>query len=275
MSCHKLHQPLFDLRLRCIGLLLMSLTLLAFTACKTQKDGHSSLRLRGIDKEKAVAKHTASHLQFKVLTLKGKADYKNLGTNEALGFTYRIDIAKDSVILASVSKFGIPMMNMLLTQDSVFARILLDKSAIVCDYDIISDKIGMKMNFQALQNLLLGDVDFKEPLALNSGKSGSIELVGKQAPYSVSWFLNGSDFRLEKMVLKDIILGRESEVRYSDFLKIDGQSVATTLLLEATSPDQLRIDLHHSTIDFDKENVNFKFRIGESYEIKPCNVPQR
>jgi hypothetical protein len=253
------------------GLLFLLILALA-TGCKTRKEG-SSTRVRGLDKEKIVERHNKNRPDFKVLSLKGKADYENLSKKDKIGFSYKIDIAKDSLILASVSKFGIPALNVLMTTDSIFVRNVLDKSATICDFSLVSEMLGFGVDFAMMQNFLVGDAKFIEPMVLSSGRNEPIELKGNVKGYSVYWNLNDSHFRLEKMRLKDLILGQESELSYTDFKKVGAYQMASSMQLKVTQPEELRIDLHHTDIDFDKESVSFKFRIPESYEIKPCSKP--
>lgn len=247
---------------------------LILSSCKSRPDGGTT-RVRGLNKAKVVAKHNENRPDFKTLSLKGKADYNNLTKKEKIGFSYRIDIAKDSLILASVTKFGIPAMNVMMNTDSVFVRNMLDRSAIICDFTLVSKMLGFNVNFEMLQNFLVGDANFIEPMVLTSGKNEPIELRGKLDKYTVYWNLNDANFRLEKMRLKDLILGQESEISYSEFKKVDGHPFAQIMQLKVTSPEDVRIQLHHTSIDFDKESVSFKFRIPKSYKIKPCGIPQK
>lgn len=259
-----------NLLLGCTGLLLL-------LGCKPRNTNQPAAELRGMDKEKAIAGHHASHLKFKVLTLKGKADYSDLTQGNTIGFAYRIDIAKDSLILVSLSKFGVPAMNLLLEKDTVRMKMQLNQTASICDYSLFKKMVGMDFDLPKFQDFLLGDARLAEPLTMTSGKGNLIELQGSRPPHALSWILNGRNFRLEKMRVSDPILGKESVLTYSEFEKTDGQMVASMLSLEVTQPQKVRIELHHTGIAFDKEKVDFRFRIPAAYEIKPCDqmVPQQ
>ena len=151
----------------------------------------------------------------------------------------------------------------------------MDRSATICDFSLISQMLGFNVDFPMLQNFLIGDANFIEPMVLTSGKNEPIELRRKLDKYTVYWNLNDANFRLEKMRVKDLILGHESELSYSDFQKVQGYQVAALMQVKVTSPEDVRIELHHTSIDFDKESVSFKFRIPASYDIKPCGKPQK
>lgn len=251
--------------------------LLLFASCKQRPISNADSEVRGMDKEKAIEGHLDSHLKFEVLTLKGKADFADLAQGNSIGFTYRIDIAKDSLILINLSKFGVPAMNLLLARDTVKMKMQLNQTASVCDYGLFKKMVGMDFDLPKFQGFLLGETDLQEPLTITSGKGNPVVLEGARPNGQMSWILNSRNFKLEKMRISDPILGKESILTYSDFEKVEGQAVASTLMLEVTQPQKVRIELHHTGIAFDKEKVDFRFRIPSAYEIKSCDqmVPQQ
>ncbi len=243
--------------------------------CKPKQITTSNGHTGGMDAAKAAALHDASALRFAIMSIKGKADFTDLGKGTTIGFTYRIDIAKDSLILINLSKFGVPAMNMLISQDTIKMRIPLNQTAAVCDYSLLQKVMKLDLNFEKFQAVLLGQALLDQPVALTSSKGSTVVLEGNKPPYSVYWNLNAQHFKLEKMRMLDAILGNESVLTYSDFKKVDGQLVAFTFMMEATQSQTVRIELHHSGIEFDKEKINFRFRIPESYKIMPCDSLQQ
>lgn len=249
------------------GLLLPLLML----GCKNRKAVTDGPELRAGSKEELIAHHRASHLRFKTLTLKGKAKFDDFDKGQSIGFTYRIDIAKDSLILVNVSKFGIPAMNMLITRDSVRMRIPINQTASECAASELKKMGGIEMDMASLQDFLLGESELNDPIELTSGKARPAVLRGLRSGYEVSWIVNSKNDRLDKVNLRDSNLGRETTLTYSDFEKVDGQAVASTVLLEVTQPQKSRILLQHSSIAIDKESVDFRFRIPASYKMVPCD----
>lgn len=249
------------------------LGLLVMVGCKPRQVVSTEDNLRGMDVAKAIAKAEAHHLKFNILTFKGKADVSDLSKGSSLGFAYRIDIAKDSLILINISKFGVPAMNLLIAQDTVLMRMPINQTAMICDFALLKKAMKIDLDFAKFQAILLGEAVLEQPVSMGPSKGRGITLEGTRPPYSVSWILNSSHFRLEKMQMQDANLGTGSELTYSEFKKVDGQMVASTMVLEATQAQSMRIELHHSGIEFDKEKVNFRFRIPESYKIMPCDQP--
>jgi hypothetical protein len=251
--------------------LFVLLLLLAGSACKNRPQNAS--RYRGLSQEEFHERYNASALQFKTLTLKGKADYTNVAKKENIGFSYKISIAKDSLILANISKLGLPAATILIDRDSVRMRLPLSREAVRCDFSILRQMSGLKVDFATLQAYLVGDGGMPAQATLVSGKEVPIELQSKSAPYQVSWFLNSSNFKLEKMVAKDPILGTESSLTYGEFIKVGKQDVPSTMVLITTAPAETRIDLKHTDIQIDSEDASFSFRIPEGYTNKDC-APQ-
>lgn len=249
-----------------------SLVILAFAACKpAQREGS---RYRGLSQEELHARHQKSALQFKTVTLKGKADYTNEAKKEEIGFSYKVCIAKDSLIWANITKLGLPAATILIDRDSVRMRLPLTREAVLCDFSVLRQLSGLDVDFKTLQAYLVGDGGMPASATLVSGKEVPIELQSKSAPYQVSWFLNSSHFKLEKMVAKDPILGTESSLEYGEFIKVGKQDVPTRMVLSATSPTVTRIALKHTDIKIDSEEASFSFRIPEGYAPKDCAPPK-
>lgn len=253
-------------------LLLLVGLLLAFASCKNRQQQDQGPRYRGMDQSELQQKHKESHLVFQTLTLKGKADYNNATKNENLSFSYKVCVAKDSLIWANITKLGLPAATILLDQDSVRMRLPLTREAVLCDYTILSKMVGMELGFETLQSFLVGDGGMPDSALLVSGNETPIELRSARGSYQVSWFLNSTHFKLEKMTVKDRILGAESSLEYSDFKKVSGQTVPALMRLVTTSPTSTRIELKHSDIQLDSDDATFSFRIPDGYQVKPCEL---
>ena len=249
------------------------LGLLLIGGCKNRDKGRTNNRVKGMDKETALAKMDEAAIDFKIMHFKGKADFESVkdGKKEGMGFSYKVYIAKDSLLWGSFSKFGLPAATALIDRDSVRMRVSLSKFAVVCDFDLISNLIGMEVDFGMVQSFFTGDPDLDpDKLTLVPNPEKTIQLREDRPPYQVSWFLNGQHNKLEKMLAEDVNLGRESSVVYSEFKDVSGKKVPGKATIEATQGGEVRIELQHSTIEIEPNKSTFKFRIPSSYEIKKC-----
>ena len=206
---------------------------------------------------------------------KGKADFTTIkeGKEEGMGFSYKAYLAKDSLIWASVSKFGIPAATVLINQDSVKMKVSIQKMGMLCDFTVLSNMTGMELDFGLVQSFFTGDPTLNpSALQLVPNESEEFILQEDRPPYKVSWFLNGRNFKLDKMVAEDANLGRKSTVVYSDFQNVSGELIPSRAKIEATSVAETRIELQHSTIEIEPKKTNFRFRIPKSYKIQNCSM---
>jgi len=248
---------------------------IVLAGCKNRRNRDNAPRVKGLTKEEILSKQHDAKADFHFMYFKGKADFETIkeDKSEGIGFSYKAYIAKDSLIWASVSKFGIPAGTVLINQDSVKMRVSLERFAIMCDFRVLSNMMGMQVDFGLVQSFFTGDPTMN-PSALSLVPNESEEFILREdrPPYQVSWFLNGRHYKLDKMVAEDINLGRKSTITYSDFKDISGQKVPGRALIEATQGAKTRIELEHSTIEIEPKKTNFRFRIPDSYEIRDCSM---
>jgi hypothetical protein len=246
--------------------------LLVVSSCKPKVPQPEKIKYKGMDQASLLKKFDAKRLDYKVANLKGKASFEDEATEQSMSFSYRISIRKDSLIVANISKMGFPGAMMLIDRDSMHVRIPLEKTAMHCDLGVISEKLGFDADFSMIQDILLGDSKPLKDSKLIPGDTSPVELRNRLSNMQVSWFLNGVSFKLEKMAVKDLNLARTTGLDYSDFQKVEGQLVPMQLNVEVTQSQPVRIELKHSDINFDQDKANFKFRIPDSYEVKPCGL---
>ena len=258
-------------------LLFLSLVLVMFVAGACKNRGvkkNDNLKVNGMTKEEVLAKHNKSRADFDIMYFKGKADFESVREDkkQSVGFSYKVYLAKDSLLWASISKAGISFGTVLMDQDSVRIRITLGKTAVLCDFSMLSEMLGMDVGFHVVQSFFTGDPEFEsDKLKMVPGEAKGIRFDEERPPYQVSWFLNGKTFKLDKMVAEDVNLGRKSTVTYLDFQDVSGQKIPGSALIEVTQPESVRIELEHTKIEIEPAKSTFNFRIPKSYEIKDCS----
>ncbi len=87
------------------------------------------------------------------LKIKGevRAEFKN----DAYAVDVQLRIKPNDTVWISLSKASIPFLKILLLRDSIFAVDLFNKKFIKSDYIGLSERIGLEVNFNLLQNILL------------------------------------------------------------------------------------------------------------------------
>ncbi len=248
--------------------------LIQLGSCKNRPSGNKNVKVVGLTKEEVLKKYEDTRAEFKIISFRGKADFETTkaGKEQRIGFSYQVNIAKDSLIWGSISKLGLPLGTVLIDQDSVRMRMSLGKIAVLCDFNVLTDMLGMEVDFGLVQSFFTGNPVFRsENLKMVPDMANGIRLNEERPPLKLSWFLNGVSFNLDKMVAEDSKLDRKSTVTYGNFQNISGQDIPGNTLIEVTQPEIVRIELEHTNIEIEPGKSTFNFRIPKSYGIKDCS----
>ncbi len=88
--------------------------------------------------------------------LKIKGSAKITLQDDAFNVSLQVRAHLDDVVWLSISKAGFPIAKVLLKTDSVFAIDIFHKKYFKTSYKELGEKIGMEINFQIAQNIILG-----------------------------------------------------------------------------------------------------------------------
>lgn len=254
--------------------LITALILVVAAGCKTRRNGREGKVQRGMDKEQLLAKNQKAAVDFKFLSVKGKASLENIRDDKSLDFSYKANIAKDSLVWATITKFGLPLAQILADPDTIRIRRLDTKEVNICDYSILTKAAGMDIDFELLQNLFTGEPpESAAEFAFSEVKNPGYQLSGKQSHFDVDLYFDASNFKLVQMNVEDAALGMESTLTYGEFLEVESQLVPSKVLLHVKSPAETKVTMEHSRIDIDDNaDASFTFRIPKSYDITDCKL---
>lgn len=256
-----------------IGIILALILLVSAPACKTRREARNGKTAKDMTAETLIQKNKEASAQYKTLSVKGKAELENPSDKSTISFSYKANVAKDSLIWATVSKFGLPLATILADPDSVRIRRLDVKEVVICDYSVLTKSAGMKVDFALLQNLLTGEAqELKDKTLDFATAENQYRLKGKHGPYDVNWFFDPANFKLIQMDVEDAALGMASTLTYGNFLEVESQLVPSIVNLDVKSPNALKLKLEHSQIELNSPETDFSFRIPKSYEVKNCKL---
>lgn len=257
----KLTLPLFTL-----------LLLLTGAACKHRQviadDGHTP---KGTGAEVLEA-YSKTCLRFDHLSLKGKGTFSNPTDKSNFTFTYRINIQRDSLIWASISKFGFEGMRILASKDSVWIRRMDVQEGTRCDFGYIAKAVGMDVDFASVQSFLLGEV-VGSPASLQfvEGSKNPYQFLGSLGNYEVKWFLDGRSSKVTRAEGRETNTANSSNFAWSDFRIAGDQLLAHLTTVDVVAPKPMHIEMNHTAVELDGEAPNFNFSFPDNYTIKNCD----
>ena len=136
--------------------ILFVILILFFVSCKSTKNISSSGELNSnLSSEQIIRAHSKQDAKFKTLQSRVKVEY--IQGNKSQMHTINLRIEKDKTIWLSAT---LGVVRAKLTPQKVSFYNKLDNTYFEGDFSLISDLLGTELDFQNVQNLLLGEAIF-------------------------------------------------------------------------------------------------------------------
>lgn len=195
-----------------------------------------------------------------------KAHYKDPKLSQNVSIKLRLK--KDEVIWMSGSFLGFPLAKIKITPTSVQFYEKIRKTYFDGDFSLISKALGTELNFEQVQNILIGE----SLLPLNNkhnseieGQSYLITPKNQASLFELFYWLNPSHYKLDKQVLTTLE-NQSLTVEYPKYQVISEEYFPETINITAKQPKQTtNIDLEYKNVVFDKE-LRFPFEIPSNYK---------
>ena len=162
------------------------------------------------------------------------------------------------------------MVRLKITPEKVQMYNKLDRTFFDGDYEIITDFLGITLNFSNLENVLLGD-------ALFNPKTNALKKELNQTSYiltpkkvnellQVLYFINPGSFKLEGQSVYQPLENRRLDINYQSFQDIDKQlfpKSITIKVLENQNETDLKLNLKSVILN---QPLRFPFKMPSGYK---------
>ena len=243
------------------------IAMLAFS-CKTKKvvtDGTIDANLTA----KAIIRtHYDNALDFKTLSGKMRIDYSDGEDSQGVAVSLRME--KDKAIWIS-APFGV--VKALITPGRVTFYNKLQNEYFDGDFAYLSKFVGVELDFEQVQNLLLGQalLNLKNDKYDASVAGDHYQLKPKNALdlYKVLFQIEPQNFRMASQQLSQPLKKRLLQINYTDYQQIDKWLLPEKIAVAAIDSDKRStIDIEFRNIEFDRP-LNFPYDIPDGFdEIK-------
>lgn len=217
--------------------------------------------------EKIIENHYKNKLNFNTLYIKSSVSYRD--PNQSQNVTAEIKIKKDEIILISIRILGITMAKALITPEKVQYYEKLNSSYFDGNYSALSKLLGTELDFQKVQNLLLGE-------AFDNLKSGKYNFTLEDNKYklktvsnsgtSKTFYLSGDNYLIQKEEISQPTLERMLLIIYPDRKSSQEFNLPTGIAIEANQKsDKTTININYNSISFNEE-LSFPYSVPNSYE---------
>lgn len=245
--------------------IIIVMILIVTVGCKSTKtltETNANLKLNTKQLIKENAKQ-APH--FKTLSAKVKTEYSEGNNSKSVSVNLRIE--KDVAIWLN-GPFSVA--RLLITPDKVSFYNKMDNTFFEGDYKLLSDFLGTDLDFNKVQNLLLGEALFnlKETKYVSSIYEDAylVQPENQKELFELFYIINPTYFKIISQQLSQPQEKRILEIDYLKYQDVAGQIIPEHIKINAVeASNETIIELELKSVSLN-ENLNFPFKIPSGFE---------
>lgn len=246
---------------------LIIVLLLLVTSCKSKKSAVEG-DVATISTKKVISNHVDADFKGNTLNAKITAKYKD--RKSSASFSVKLRMEKDKTIWLSATKFGIPVAKAKITPERVSYYEKLNRTYFDGDFALISKFLGTDLDYEKLQNLLLGQaiLDLKKGRFNSDYKNESYQLLPKRSNdlYEILFVMNPENFKLKSQQVKSRAEEQLLSVSYPNYTEVDGETIPKKIAIRAIDKKNITtINMEYKSVVLDQE-LSFPFSIPQGYK---------
>lgn len=251
-----------------IQIFIASTLLLFLVGCKSTKVVTSSGEVASLSTKNIIKNHYRNELNFKTIRGKMKVRFDNGKMEES--FTLSLRMKKDEAIWLSAT---LSLVKVYITPTKVSFYNKLDNTYFDGDFTLLSDFLGTELDFQKVQNLLIGNAlyDLKKERFESKIDNQTYALTPKRdlELFKRLFMLDAFHFKVKEQRLEQSSEQRLLTIQYPEYQEITGQPFPKNVQIKAEEVDrETTIQVEYKKVTFN-EKVRFPFKIPSGYkEIK-------
>ncbi|MFD1292980.1 DUF4292 domain-containing protein [Lutibacter holmesii] len=246
---------------------IIMLLFLIFTSCKSKKNIAGANAVTSVSTKKIIHNHYENVFDQETIDARLNAKYKDKSKSVSINIKMRLE--KDKTIWMSATKFGIPVAKVLITPTKVSYYEKLSNTYFDGDFSLLSKWLGTELDYEKIQNLLLGQALFnlKEGRYSSAILNETYQLTPKKKNelFAILFFLNSKNFKLDKQEIRHPEKAQTLLVSYPNYQEINGQQIPKNVDITATDNKKTtNINIEYRSVEFNKQ-LTFPFSIPSGY----------
>ena len=246
-----------------LGLIL----LMTIASCKTAKTAVAEgSAAKSVEAEKIINSHYGNKKEFSTAYIKASAKYKD--DRQTQNVSAEIRIKKDEAILVSIRFLGITMAKALITPTEVKYYEKINGTYFEGDYAALSQWLGTDLDFQKVQNLLIGESldDLRKGNYNNSIEDKLYKLAASDGKTAKEYFFESDKFLLKKEQISQSAQQRLLQVFYPNYNQYAQGAWPSGIEIDAQQEKgKTSIDIDYNAISFN-EALSFPYSVPDGYE---------
>ncbi|HOH84354.1 MAG TPA: DUF4292 domain-containing protein [Bacteroidales bacterium] len=255
-------------------LVICCVAMLLLFSCRTKQAVLELKPGKTVDGDSSAAMKIQPFL-FHTLSLKFDAEVQSGDENN--NFSGNIYVVRDSALWVSVQKFGLEVVRVLITNDSVRMLDRINKSYLAGDFSLISGILKTSIDFDGLQSLITGnDVMSYEDAGYTEKNTGDTLVYyfakrkKKTGTSSISQeiMVNKVDNKICKNTINNLSQNSGwASFSYSDFESFDGQKYPGKIAFQVSNTGTLEGIIEFTRITPEKKE-SLPFNVPDTYVRK-------
>lgn len=243
---------------------LLSFAFLVFS-CKSKKVIGDDSANAAMSAKSIIKNHYQNSLDFKTISGKMRIDYSDGESSQGVSVNLRME--KDKAVWIS-APFG--MVKAYITPGRVSFYNKLQNEYFDGDFAYLSNFLGTELDFEQVQNLLLGQAIFN----LNDIKydaatvSGNYQLKPRKPMelFKVLFSVNPENFKMASQQLSQPLKKRLLQINYTDYQQVNKWLLPKEIAVAAIEGDERNtVDIEYRNIEFDK-TLSFPYKIPSGFK---------
>jgi len=234
--------------------------------CKSAKNviasGEASNKLSA---KQVIKQHQKSNADFNTMQARVRIDL--IQGDQEQGATFNLRIEKDKVIWLSAP---LGLARMMITPDKVRFYNKQDNEYFDGDYKLLSDFVGIDLDFLKVQNILMGQAIFNlkdrpHTVSVNDN-SYALQPKDQSALLELFYIINPAHFKMDSLQLFQQLQKRILQVDYKSYQEVDKQVLPKNIrIIAVEDADEVAITMDFKSITLNGE-VRFPFKIPKGYK---------
>ncbi|MCM4155046.1 DUF4292 domain-containing protein [Gramella sp. AN32] len=247
-------------------ILILSIVSVFLFSCGSSKRVKTT-KTKNTEAASIIQQHYDSEANFKTVSGRLRAVYQDDEKTQSVNLSFRME--KDKAIWMSASILGFPVAKAYITPQRASYYEKVTQTYFDGDFSVLSDFLGTPLDFEKLQNLLIGqaiydlreeDYDFSTNARGFQFSSPARDMIKKM------FLIDNGTFKATAQQLSQEDDNRGLTVTYSNYQSVDGIVFPENIKIIANEAgSNTNIDLTYRSLTFGEE-LSFPFEIPSGYE---------
>jgi len=244
---------------------LIGTVMVLFVSCKSGKVLSNGSANKNLSSKAVIKTHYQNELDFKTISGKMKIDYSDGESNQAVAVSLRME--KNKAIWIS-APFGV--VKAYITPNRVSFYNKLENSYFDGDFSYLSNMLGTDLDFEQVQNLLLGQSLFNlrnDKYDMNIADQ-NYQLKPKKASelFKILFQIEPKNFKMASQQLAQPSKKRLLKIEYQNYQKINKWVLPNEILITAIDRNVTNtIAIEYRNMEFNNA-LNFPYKIPKGYK---------